>query len=148
MIGAAFRYFGLIFALGFVLGTVRTVWLAPAIGATGAVLIELPIMLGASWLIARRLVTVPKVRTPLWALGTGALAFALLIAAEALLAITLAGQSLATWAGDPLRTPGWIGLAGQALFGLMPWLAALRPAGRPGTASSACPTSSASWHEE
>jgi hypothetical protein len=128
MIAAAFRYFGLIFALGFVLGTVRTLWLAPVIGGTGAVLAELPIMLAASWLVARRLVTTPQSRKPGWALGAGALAFALLIAAEALLALTLAGQSLASWAGDLLRAPGWIGLAGQLVFGLMPWLASLRTA--------------------
>jgi hypothetical protein len=131
MIAAAFRYFGLIFTLGFVLGTIRTLWLSPAIGATGAVLTELPIMLGASWLVARRLVTVPHRRTPAWALGTGALAFAMLLLAEALLAIILTGQSLATWAGDLFRTPGWIGLAGQALFGLMPWLVRVIPRGAP-----------------
>jgi hypothetical protein len=53
MVSAALRYFGLIFALGFLLGTVRTLLLAPATGATAAVLIELPVMLGASWLAAR-----------------------------------------------------------------------------------------------
>ena len=53
MIAAALRYFGIIFALGFVLGTIRTLWLAPIVGTVGAVLIELPIMLIASWLVAR-----------------------------------------------------------------------------------------------
>ena len=44
----ALAYRGTIFALGFVLGTVRTLWLAPEIGETRAVLLELPVMLAAS----------------------------------------------------------------------------------------------------
>ena len=56
----------------------------------------------------------------------GALAFLMLMAAEARLAAGLAGARPARWAADLLRTPGWIGLAGQLLFGLMPWLAARR----------------------
>lgn len=125
MVSAALRYFGLIFALGFLLGTVRTLLLAPATGATAAVLIELPVMLGASWLAARPIVARAGL-APGRALGMGALAFLMLMAAEAGLAAGLAGQSPARWAADLLRTPGWIGLAGQLLFGLMPWLAARR----------------------
>lgn len=132
MIQAAFRYFGLIFALGFLLGTLRTLWLAPVTGTTGAVLIELPVMLLASWIVARRIVTSRRMRPPA-ALGMGLLAFLLLMIAEAVLAMALAGQSLTQWAADLTRTPGWIGLTGQLLFGLIPWLLArgggLRPAG-------------------
>lgn len=122
MLVAASRYFGLIFALG----VVRTLWLAPALGSTPAVLVELPIMLGASWLVAQRLVSTPPAMAPAKALRAGALVFAMLITAEAGLAVTLGGQSLARWAADLVRTPGWIGLAGQMVFGLMPWLAARR----------------------
>lgn len=121
MIAAALRYFGIIFALGFVLGTIRTLWLAPIVGAVGAVLIELPIMLMASWLAARRLAAGPRGGK---ALAMGVLAFILLIMAEATLAVALAGQSLTQWANDLVRTPGWIGLAGQILFAFMPFLAA------------------------
>ena len=46
---AAIAYWAVVFALGFVLGTVRTLWLAPAIGVTVATAVELPIMLAASW---------------------------------------------------------------------------------------------------
>jgi hypothetical protein len=125
VIAPALRYCLIIFALGFVLGTIRTLWLAPAIGATAAVICELPLMLAASWWTANRIVRRNKI-APGTALAMGALAFALLIAAEALLAISLTGQSLGQWSGDLVRTPGWIGLCGQILFGLFPWIAARR----------------------
>lgn len=125
MIGSAFRYCLAIFALGFVLGAIRTLWLAPAIGAIPAVVSELPLMLAASWWMAKRIVHGNRLE-PRPALVTGVLAFMLLISAEALLAVTLAGQSLAQWSGDLIRTPGWIGLAGQILFGLFPWIVARR----------------------
>lgn len=126
VLAAASSYFAKIFALGFALGVVRTLWLAPALGATTAVLVELPVMLGASWLVAQRLISAPPAMAQAKALRVGALAFAMLMAAEALLAVTLGSQSLAHWSADLIRTPGWIGLAGQIVFGLMPWLAAMR----------------------
>ncbi|MBN8817709.1 MAG: hypothetical protein J0I80_03180 [Sphingomonas sp.] len=126
VLAAASSYFAAIFALGFALGVIRTLWLAPALGATPAVLVELPVMLGASWLVAQRLISTPPAMAPAKALRVGALAFAMLMAAEALLAVTLGGRSLAHWAADLIRTPGWIGLAGQIVFGLMAWLAAMR----------------------
>ncbi len=49
MIRAALRYWLGIFALGFVLGTARTLWLEPMLGAVPAVTLELPVMLAASW---------------------------------------------------------------------------------------------------
>lgn len=48
---ASFAYFGLIFALGFAVGTVRVLADVPSLGETGAVVLELPIMLAASWLV-------------------------------------------------------------------------------------------------
>lgn len=45
----ALAYAGAIFALGFVLGTVRTLWLAPQVGALAAVPIEVPVMPGWVW---------------------------------------------------------------------------------------------------
>lgn len=48
-------YFALVFVLGFLLGTVRTLFVrdAPAAGRLLGVLIELPIMLSASWFLCR-----------------------------------------------------------------------------------------------
>ncbi len=130
MITAALRYFATILALSFLLGTVRTLWLTPWIGATPAVLLELPVMLLASWLLAARIVRRARLGQSA-ALAMGLLAFLLLMTAEAVLAIIVANQSLGDWIADLARMPGGIGLAGQIAFGLFPWLAAirLRPSG-------------------
>ncbi|MGE3690130.1 MAG: hypothetical protein AB7F98_01975 [Novosphingobium sp.] len=116
----ALAYSAAIFALGFVLGALRTVLLVPRIGALGAVLAELPLTLAASWLCARQVLR----RRPLSgrgaALAMGALAFALLIGAELALGVALFGQSAGQWLAALGTVPGLAGLAGQVLFALMP----------------------------
>jgi hypothetical protein len=46
-------YFALVFAAGFLLGAVRTVWVVPRVGARNAELMEMPIMLAVSFFAAR-----------------------------------------------------------------------------------------------
>lgn len=118
----ALIYLAAIFALGFVLGTVRTLWLAPLVGPLAAVAVELPVMLGASWWLARRL----AVRRPLPSRGAallaGLIAFALLMALELALGLALFGQSTQQWLAALTTPSGALGLTGQALFALMPAL--------------------------
>lgn len=118
----ALAYFVPVLALGFLLGTVRTLWLAPALGDVAAVAAELPVMLAASWLIARRVVRRHAIAHAGAALTVGLIAFALLLLAELALAITLAGQSTGQWGASLIRPAGALGLAGQALFALLPAL--------------------------
>lgn len=120
---AALAYFAPVFAIGFVLGTVRTLWLAPAIGPLAAVAAELPVMLAASWLLAGRVVRRHAITATGAALTVGLIAFALLLLAELALAVTLAGQAPRQWAAGLTTGPGALGLAGQALFALLPALA-------------------------
>ncbi len=115
-------YFALIFALGFVLGTVRVLWLVPMIGEMNAVLAELPVMLTASWFAARWLVrhyALVQVRARA---VMGIFAFALLMLVEVTLAGLLFGEAPAEWFRSIFAKPGIIGLAGQILFALMPVL--------------------------
>lgn len=115
-------YFAVIFALGFVLGTIRVLSVAPASGTVGAVLVELPVMLAASWAVARAVLP----RWPLAGAGArlamGALAFALLMAAEAALAVAGFGIAPGAWARGLASAAGAIGLAGQVGFAVMPVL--------------------------
>jgi len=125
MASAAFRYFATVFSVGFILGAIRTLAITPRIGATAAVLIELPIILVASWLVATRIVRRTR-PAPAAAFAMGVFAFILLMTAEALIAVTVADQGLTEWSAALFRTPGWIGLAGQIAFGLFPLLASRR----------------------
>lgn len=119
---AALAYWAWVFAAGFVLGTVRTLWLAPRLGDLAAVAVELPIMLAISALAARRVLRRHGFVLRGEALALGAFAFVLLMAAEALLARTLTGQGLGQWAATLASAPGALGLAGQGIFALLPAL--------------------------
>lgn len=119
----ALIYLAAIFALGFVLGTARTLWLAPAVGPLAAVGLELPVMLGASWWLARQLAARRPLPSRRAALLAGLIAFVLLMALELALGMTLFGQSAQAWLAALATAPGALGLAGQALFALLPALA-------------------------
>ncbi|TAD74130.1 MAG: hypothetical protein EAY70_11640 [Sphingomonadales bacterium] len=45
---AAIAYWAVVFALGFVLGTIRVLWVIPLVGLIPATLIELPLILTGS----------------------------------------------------------------------------------------------------
>ena len=118
---AAAAYWAPVFAFAFALGVVRTLWLTPAIGALAATLCEVPLTLAASWWAARRLTAHFRIARGGEALAMGLAAFALLMLAEVSLARVLAGQSAEDWLRGMANPAGAVGLAGQVLFGLMPW---------------------------
>lgn len=124
---AAPAYFGIVFALGFVLGTLRVGWLAPRVGMMAATALELPVMLAASWWAAGWLVRRFGIAGAGEALAAGGLAFALLMAAECALAVGMMGQTPAQWLAELRQPHALLGLAGQVLFALMPWWRARRP---------------------
>ncbi len=125
---AGFAYFALVFTAGVVLGVVRAFVVAPYLGETAAVLLELPAMLLIAWLVCGwsvRFFGVPEgFRTRL---AMGALAFLMLIAAELLLSLVLRNGSVGTFLAVYQTSAGLIGLTGQLVFALFP-LAPRRPA--------------------
>ena len=54
---AAVLYFAFVFGAGFVLGTIRTLWVVPRLGTRKAELIETPIMLVVTIVAARWVVS-------------------------------------------------------------------------------------------
>lgn len=118
-VGLAIRYFGIVFAVGFALGTVRTLILAPRIGDVGAVAIELPIILLAAWLVCGWLLHGQRLTLP-DAAAMGAVAFALLMAAEALLSVLLAGRTLSEHLALYAEPAHLLGLSGQIAFAAFP----------------------------
>jgi hypothetical protein len=124
-IRAGVLYFVVVFAAGFVLGTLRVLALAPALGDLAAVALELPFMLPIAWLTCRWLLHRLAVPATIPARAAmGALAFTLLISAELALAVAL-GRSPSAALAALATTPGLLGLTGQIAFALMP-LALLR----------------------
>ena len=53
VVKAGALYFALVFAVGFVLGAIRTLWVVPRVGARTAELMEMPIMLAITIVAAR-----------------------------------------------------------------------------------------------
>lgn len=121
VMAAAAAYWTMIFALGFVLGTLRVLWIAPAIGLVPATALELPVMLGASWVASGWLVRRFALAAEAEALAMGALAFALLMAAECALAVWLSGATAGEWLVGLAEPHAALGLAGQLVFALLPW---------------------------
>lgn len=115
---AAALYAAAILLLGILLGTLRVLVLAPRLGAVAAVLIELPVILAASWVMAgmvlRRWPAVPPA-------AIGLLGFLLLMAGEFALARLAFATGPREWLGGFATLPGALGLAGQVVFALIPW---------------------------
>lgn len=119
--GAA--YFASVFAAGFALGIVRVTVLVPIVGSLGAVLLELPVILTVSWIlcgwILRRFDVAPDVSRRL---VMGGVAFALLLGAEVVLSTVAFGRTPATYLTSLATAEGALGLAGQMVFALFPWM--------------------------
>jgi hypothetical protein len=114
-----------VFAAGFALGAIRVLLVAPRLGDTAAVALELPLMLAISWVACLRLIGRLRVpATPPARLVMGGLALALLLAAEFALALGLGGTPGAALALG--TAAGLIGLAGQAAFAVLPLVALTR----------------------
>lgn len=122
---AGLAYFLIVFTIAFALGIVRTLVIAPAIGATTAVVTEVPIILVVSWFAARQIVTHYALARATDRAYAGLVAFILLMLAELALAVQF-GRTPAQWAASLVAVPGIIGLAGQIIFALMPLLVARR----------------------
>ncbi len=95
IIGAAATYWTVVFALGFILGAIRVTWVIPMVGLIPATLLELPIILTASWFAAGWLVRRFAIASSREALTVGGLAFAILMLAECALAGLLSDETLA-----------------------------------------------------
>ena len=120
-IQAGAAYFGVIFVLGFALGTLRVLALAPYLGPTGAVLVELPIMLAASWVICGWMIVRFAV-SAVWVdrLLMGGLAFVLLMMAELGVSVLAFGRSVVEHLASYCDVGSQVGLAAQVAFVAIP----------------------------
>jgi hypothetical protein len=116
-------YFVLVFGTGFVLGTIRTLWIVPRLGTRVAELMEAPFMLAVTILAARWIVhrlALPSV--PSSRLGMGFVALGLMLIAEFGLVLSLRGLSIKEYLAtrDPVSGTVYYLLLG--VFAIMPLL--------------------------
>jgi hypothetical protein len=96
------------------------------VGALAAVLIEVPILLCVSWIVAGRLIVPWIVAGDVWAAAQmGVVAFTVLMGVELGLALVLFDVSLSETVASWATLPGAVGLGGQIGFAFVPALRAL-----------------------
>jgi ABC-type uncharacterized transport system permease subunit len=128
---AALAYFAIVFGVGFALGTLRVLWLLPALGERMAELTELPLMLLASALAARWVCA--RLRVPATArarLAMGAAALLLLLAVESTVVLALRGQTIAENLAQRDPVSGAAYALSLLAFALWPWWFGRRGGGR------------------
>ena len=123
IVKAGVLYFALVFGAGFVLGTVRTLWIVPRLGTRTAELIETPIMLAvvivvARWTVLRLVVpSVPSAR-----LGMGGVALVLMLVAEFGLVLWFRGQTNREYFASRDPVAGTVYYLMLTVFAVMPLL--------------------------
>lgn len=116
-------YFAVVFAAGFVLGVARTLWIAPQVGELAAVALESPVMIAVSAAACFAVLgRAPAGFSASQAWAMGGFAFALLIAAEMVLATAWMGTAPQDLLSAYARPEAMLGLAGQVVFALLPRL--------------------------
>lgn len=127
IVKAASFYFALVFGAGFVLGTVRVLWIVPRLGARPAELAESPVMLVVSFFAARwvvRRLSLPSASAV--RLGAGLMALGFLVAAELAVVFWLRRLTLGEYIATRDAASGTLYLASLVAFALMPLLVARR----------------------
>lgn len=120
---AGLLYFGLVFAVGFVLGSIRILWAVPQFGVRAAELMETPFMLVATILIARWVVRRLAISPGLWPrLSVGLAALGCLLIAEFGIVLRLRGLSIAEYFASRDPVAGTVYYLMLGLFAAMPWL--------------------------
>ncbi len=124
---AGVLYFTLVFGAGFVLGIIRTLWVVPRFGTRMAELMETPIMLVVTIVVARWIVhrlVLPSV--PSSRLGMGFVALGLMLVAEFGFVLWLRGLSIREYLATRDPVSGTVYYLMLGVFAIMPLLVARR----------------------
>jgi hypothetical protein len=120
---AALLYFVIVFAVGFLLGPVRVLWLEPHLGPFAAVLCEMPFLIAAMVVAARwvaRRVALEHDRGALILMGLGALA--LQQVADIAVGVGLRGMTVVAQVAQFATPQGALYAAALVAFAAMPAL--------------------------
>ena len=123
LVKASVLYFALVFGAGFVLGTIRTLWVVPRFGTRMAELMEMPLMLVVTIVAARW--TVLRLSVPMmWSarLEMGCMALVLMLIAEFGFVLWIRGLSIRDYLAtrDPVSGAAYYLLL--VVFAIMPLL--------------------------
>jgi hypothetical protein len=124
---AGVLYFALVFGAGFVLGTIRVLWIVPRVGVRTAELRETPIMLVVTILAARwvaQLLCMPP--APATRLGVGLVAFGLMLVTEFTVVLWLRGLTISGYLATRDPVAGTVYFVMLGVFAVMPLLVARR----------------------
>src|SRR5579864_5724489 len=118
-------YFVMVFAVGFVLGTIRTLWIVPRIGTRKAELMEAPVMLVVTILTARWAVLQLAIARILSArLAVGCIALVLMLVAEFGLVIWIRRLSIRNYFATRDPVSGVVYYLLLVIFAIAPLLVA------------------------
>jgi hypothetical protein len=118
---AAVAYFLVVFAPAFLMGTLRVLWIAPAIGELGAVIAELPVILLISWMACKFVVRHFSIAACLRdRIAMGGMAFLLLMATELTISVVFFNQTASDYFGQFHNPVSLLGLMGQVAFAAVP----------------------------
>ena len=118
---AGIGYCAIVFAAGFALGVLRILALAPRLGETTSVLVELPVMLLISWFACRWVVAQSQLSSRVRdRLIMGGTAFAVLMAAEISVSLLALGRTFQGHFSHYTSLHAQLGLAGQVAFAFFP----------------------------
>jgi hypothetical protein len=124
VVRAGLLYFAIVFAVGFLFGTVRLLLISPLIGAWYATLLELPVMLGVSYVAARVLVRKMHISKDTYSrLGMGAAALLFMLVAEFGFVVWFQRISVRDYLAAREPITGAAFYLSLLLFAAMPWLA-------------------------
>lgn len=117
---AADLYFAIVFTAGFILGTLRALFVAPRLGSRYAELLEMPFMLAASYFAAKFVVgRLGETHIePLAIMGVGALV--LMLAGEVLLIGPVRGLAIKAYYASRDRLTGTAYYLVLVLYAIMP----------------------------
>jgi hypothetical protein len=121
-------YFSLVFAVGFILGFIRVLWVVPRLGDRAAELIEAPLMLAAIYVSARFITRRFKASRNVDLLYSGLVALVLLLVVEFSVVLGLRGMSIAEYLTERDPVAGAVYVVMLVIFALMPWLVESRHA--------------------
>ena len=116
-------YFAIVFAAGFLLGSIRVMWVVPRFGARVAELIEAPIILLVSAVAARWIVhRFREITNAGYWLGVGLVGLGLMILVEFTVILWLRGLSIAEYVANRDPVSSAVYFASLGVFAILPVL--------------------------